>query len=453
MRLKFRTAILCTSLLAGAVFTSFFASTSMATTGALPARFGLAPDNNQELVLDVINGARKQLLINIYQFDSAPILEAIKVAIRRDVTVKILIEGEPVAGITPMGKKIISQLQAVMKKARNEGINRSNRLFIMQEIGTKERRYTFNHAKYIVADQLGVYMSSENFTTSGHPTADHKGNRGWSTYLEDAALAARLTAMFKEDTSVRFGDIRDVTEGGRAINAPALDQDAGIRRGVRPFAIRDGQVRSAELISSPNSGAGLIRFMSSARVHLEVEQMSLPTQWKENGVSYLNVLVQGLMDAAARGVRVRALLNDETSFGGAPSSNGNLSTAHFLNQHAICEEQSIEARIVDINALKISYIHNKGLTADGARALVSSINGTRNSVVANRETALWLESADAAAYYGNAFDYDWSLSPDTPGIRGNARDDFRRSPIHQAACPERPWIRSAPILGYLGIRH
>jgi phosphatidylserine/phosphatidylglycerophosphate/cardiolipin synthase-like enzyme len=51
------------------------------------------------------------------------------------------------------------------------------------------------------------------------------------------------------------------------------------------------------------------------------------------------------------------------------------------------------------------------MIVDGARALVSSVNGTENSVMNNREVAVIVESPDAAQYFQGAFDFDWGVTP------------------------------------------
>ncbi|MFH1263821.1 MAG: phospholipase D-like domain-containing protein, partial [Pseudomonadota bacterium] len=58
-------------------------------------------------------------------------------------------------------------------------------------------------------------------------------------------------------------------------------------------------------------------------------------------------------------------------------------------------------------------IHNKGFLADDRFALVSSINGTQNSVMNNRELGILLDSPDAAQYFKMAFNADWNVSPES----------------------------------------
>jgi phosphatidylserine/phosphatidylglycerophosphate/cardiolipin synthase-like enzyme len=60
-------------------------------------------------------------------------------------------------------------------------------------------------------------------------------------------------------------------------------------------------------------------------------------------------------------------------------------------------------------------IHNKGLVIDGGKVLVSSINWNENSIMNNREIGLIIEG-EAAAYYGEVFNYDWEGKPEEYGF-------------------------------------
>jgi phosphatidylserine/phosphatidylglycerophosphate/cardiolipin synthase-like enzyme len=48
---------------------------------------------------------------------------------------------------------------------------------------------------------------------------------------------------------------------------------------------------------------------------------------------------------------------------------------------------------------------------DHSKVLVSSINGTPNSMDNNREVAVLVQSPDAARYYQGFFEFDWTRSP------------------------------------------
>jgi len=205
-------------------------------------------------------------------------------------------------------------------------------------------------------------------------------------------------------------------------------EDRAKTRNIPALALGAGDAASATLVSSPNSQAGIVQFIDSANESLDIEQMSYPLEWKVasspsiTSSSVQNPAITALIAAARRGTTVRVLLNDDNSFAHPKPDNpdGDLSdgvgkqtnqkTVDYLNQLAATDSLKIEARIVNISAVEITYIHNKGMIADGQRSFISSINGTQNSVMNNREIAINLESAEGAAYYKTAFDFDWNQS-------------------------------------------
>lgn len=377
---------------------------------AFPARFAVGPDSNQELVVSAIRSARHELLINIYQLDAPAIVEAILDKINQGITVNLLVEASPVGGIGSTERRALNKIESAIQA---RGL-RNQHLYMMGVQGRGEhRRYRFDHAKYIVIDSSQVFVSSENFTSSGHTQAGQVGNRGWDALLSDSALAQRLTTIFQEDTDPRYNDVREyevfsTVELNSRDSAPRL-------RDLPAYPAQSGEVQAVSLVTSPQSLDGIVEFIRSARHQLRIEQMSLPLNWRENS-EYQDPIVTELVNAANRGVRVQVLLNDDQVFkpshprGDEDHARGNELTVQYLNNHASRQGLPLEARIVNVSALQITYIHNKGMIADNQGVFVSSINGTRNSIMNNREVAVALSSRDAAAYFTPVFDFDWSQS-------------------------------------------
>ena len=142
-----------------------------------------------------------------------------------------------------------------------------------------------------------------------------------------------------------------------------------------------------------------------------------------------------VIEAARRGVKVRVLLNDESVFakhkakenseaelalgtemGSNSATNSskyqNPVTMQILNDLASSENLDISATIADIEAMGVTYIHNKGILVDDDRVLVSSINWNQNSVMNNREAAVVVQSKDIHDYYETIFEKDWSVPTD-----------------------------------------
>lgn len=427
---------------------------------AAPARFGLAPDNSFELFTSTLRSAEKRLLINIYQFESQEIADVIVERIHAGVTVHLLVEGKPFGGrITPEGREVLVKIRNAMAESGRV----AHRLWVMSNWHSeRERRFVFNHAKYVIVDSSSVLVSSENLSSGGHPLPGRVGNRGWEATVEDAALVIALEKIFKADSSTRYGDVVrigpkdaiplpkpreqlkqqgfrtpwsalpfDLSEALGLVDeilpidldfeelAPFADSTRAeaSERAVPALPIGEGKVDKTTLITSPDSADELVALIKSAKKTIDLEKMNLPSRWRDpeaEGGYKPSPIVEALVAAARRGVKVRALLNDDWAFDPTPDPDAkkkpNDVTVELLSSIARKEKLPIQARIINMKAAGIKYVHNKGILVDGKKVLVSSINGTQNSVVANREVAILLESVDAADYYKVAFDFDWKKS-------------------------------------------
>ncbi len=416
---------------AAAVMVAVGCLVSAQSRAASKAHFAVGPDCNQELLLSTIASTTDSLDINIYEIKSEKITKAIVDRIKDGVTVRMLVEGQPVGGVSQIEKKNLDKIRDAMSAQRNS----DNKLYIMT--GERaDRRYVYDHAKYLVADGSTVLVSSDNFSPTGHSDPHTVGNRGWDIVIENnAALAKKLTRMFEGDADPDAGDVVSVAKGDRMPVKEAKSDAEGVakQRTNDSFAVGDGTVDGAELVVSPKSEPGLVKFIRSAQEHLEIQHMSFPSQWRVSSSSdpTPSPLVSEAVAAAQRGVKVRVLLNDESSFGGGESEveetskpNSNQATVDFINKVAKQKKLPISAKLIDYKAVQITYIHNKGMLADGRYSLVSSINGTRNSVYNNREVALSVDSVDANEYYQQAFDFDWTTSRVRRSAVAQAPADF-----------------------------
>lgn len=385
---------------------------------AIPAEIGIAPDNNLGVLLRVIDRARSSLTINIYQFEHPDILARLKTALKRGVTIRLLIEGSPVRGMTRGGWATLSELKSAMQAAPSR---KQNRLIIMRKQTEAKRRYRWNHAKYVIADHSWIWVGSENFTLSGHsrPAPNGQstvGNRGWTVAIKSPADAAQLERVFDQDTQPGFADLEEPASISLPAAVPASPQRVAPVRGAT-FPPLATEIRLNSWITAPGADAPLAASIRSAKLRIDTEQMSMPSIWKMPA-PHLNPIALEWIAAAQQGKPVRALLNDDRVFevSGDPEDpdieekRKNWGTARYLAQLKRCNGLPIEGRIVDINRLEITYIHNKGYLIDDDQVIVSSINGTQNSMLNNRELAVAFTSRAANAHLRGAFEWDWARS-------------------------------------------
>lgn len=435
----------------------FFAAFSLIgpSASAFPARLGISPDNNGELLISTILGARTKLYVNIYELESEPITDALIDRIEAGVTLEMLIEGRPLPRVSQESRDLLLRIHQAMKASGNS----RNRLYVMMQVpGGPKRRYTYNHAKYVIADAFKVLISSENFKQSGHPVdvaPTVAGNRGWDIELSSRNFASRMLQVFREDSALSAGDVvrytpqlfPDLGSNDQKSEDDSADEPIRSRatfRHDRP--IGTAEVSEAELLTSPHSTESITALLRDATRSVEVEKMSLPYQWKsKDSTTFVSPLVAEMVAAARRGVRVRILMNDENTFPrkDPKERKGNELTLDAIQELADCEKIPLQARIVNVKALNLTYIHNKGMIIDGLKTVVSSINGTQNSVVLNREVAVAVTSTEAARYYGDVFNTDWVASEPSRSSAGR-----RPGQSPRVACKARilPELQGASLL-------
>ena len=108
-------------------------------------------------------------------------------------------------------------------------------------------------------------------------------------------------------------------------------------------------------------------------------------------------LAQALIDAHARGVQVRVLVESQQAAG-------------TYSEHQTLLDAGIPVRL-DSNP---SYMHHKFAVIDDAFVLTGSMNWSRNGVGENNENALLLHSSSLNAEFEKAFEHLWSHT--TPPI-------------------------------------
>lgn len=394
----------------------FWCAIQNTVLAASPAWFGASPDNSQEFVLDVIASARKEVLLNIYEFRHPLFTKAIIEQIKKGVAFKILVEGQPFAikGQThsPMQPDTRDSVKAIWA-AMKQSANKSNKVFIMYAKDETKRRFVYDHAKYMVIDQARVYVSSENFSPSTAPETGRTGNRGWHILVQDKGLVKTITDLFLADSNPKEADIVDLSQE----NFPPSPGEAKPPRSqpirdVESFPRGKGKVDVDSVLTSPNSDDDLVALIDSARESVEIEYASLPSFWRAEGKFADNPVFEALLAAAKRKVTVHMLLNDDESWGPVPvTQRQNLRAACLAQRIASGYKLPLTAKIIDGKTAGLTYIHNKGMIIDNERVLISSVNGTRNSMKNNRELGVVVDGVDAADYYGQIFDFDWQSSP------------------------------------------
>lgn len=368
-----------------------------------------APTTSLELTAGSLQKAKKEILLNIYELTSPEIVDVLVERLQKKIVVRILQEGQPVGGLTPEARKLQDRIVKAMRRAKNG----SQLLEMTSKASTRgKRRFRYDHAKYAVIDNTWLVLGSENYSPGGMAVAGSVGNRGWQVRVTDVSTVALYRRTFEADMDQSFGDLIDRTDSDRsaALSDEWEGEVSDSRVTYHPERLPLASADDVDVVLSPvNSFCRIIESINLATQSIDVEQMGLNPGWETP--EELSPVLEALVQAARRGVKIRVLLNDEAVFGGDEAIvTKNEVTVKMLQDIARSEGLPVQATIANLAAMGVKYIHNKGLLVDGQHTLVSSINWNRNSILNNREAAVLIRGESIFAHYRALFDQDWKRS-------------------------------------------
>ncbi len=334
-----------------------------------------APENAAERLLREIDLASRSVNCSVYEMTDPAIVNALARCSRRGLEVNVLIEGQPVGGLSNASLQAIATLQAAKVEVKE------------MRSADSYKRYDYLHAKYMVLDGRRVVVMSENWGVGLN------NNRGWGVCMDGTGVARYYDRVFDAD----FSGLLDVETP--VVNAPTLPPMESVPGSLDDLVRFRCEVTT--LLSPDYSGAALHALIDGAREKVLVEQMSIDKDWLSGPG-----LVADLISAAARGVKVRLLL--DTSWGGG--DNGMVAEA--LNKLAAKNGLDLEARLIS-EYHDLSVMHNKGLIVDD-RAVISSINWGDSAINENREAGVIVASPQVAEHFARLFWQDWNIDPFPP---------------------------------------
>ncbi|MEF8782277.1 MAG: phospholipase D-like domain-containing protein [Haloarculaceae archaeon] len=341
------------------------------TAGAGRVRAFVLPDA-PHVAIEHIRTADDRVLLAGYTLTSGRVADALVARARANVSVRVLVDGNPVGGMT-------TRQAAVLDRLDRAGVD-------VRLLGGDRARYRFHHAKYAVADDRAL-VTTENWKPAG---VGGRGSRGWGVVTNQSTVVGGFVATFRADAG--WHDARP-WDGMRDSREFAESEPAN---GTYPSRIAPERVaveRTRLLVAPDNAEGEIVRAIERANESLAVEQVSLGDRRQP--------FVRATLDAARRGVRVRVLLSGAWYVRGE-----NERIAAWLNDRADAEGLPLTARIADPRG-RFEKIHAKGIVVDGEQVLLGSLNWNNNSARRNRETVLVLDGAEVGAYYQRVFDADW----------------------------------------------
>jgi cardiolipin synthase A/B len=349
----------------------------------------VAPDCSDELFAGVVSTASREILLNVYEFSSPSMGASLARAHERGVNITMLVEGGPVGGI---GK----EEKAALFSLNQNGIP----VYAMMSTKDVHAPYRYDHAKYLVIDRRAVLLASENFKYSGFASPGTAGNRGWGVLVEDKGLASYFSTVFTTDLAAQSTVPYNGTPG--AAESPSSEKRPSV---FSPMKFEGATVRP---VLAPDTSDQITGMIASAGRTVEIEEAYI----KNETPLTLNPYLSEAVNASRRGVHVRVLLDSSWYDTAGPHDNDEMVT--LINHIGATEHIPLEARCANLQATRITTIHNKGVIVDDRKVLVSSINWNSNSPQFNREAGLIIDHPGVAQYFLAAFEDDWNPAVASP---------------------------------------
>ena len=364
-----------------------------------------SPDSGFPEIAKAIDNAQESIYLNVYLFHNFYLMCYIIDAIERGVEVRIMLEGDPVNGITDEERYIANQTVTAGGEVR----------FMIDDEGRGiHDRYAFNHAKYAVIDNETTIVMSENWENTGVPVNNTFGNRGWGVIINNPDVADYFSKVFFEDWKPASKDSFPFTPDdpiyGNKYGCPPPDfvPNRTIPTGnySHPFESKtiSGEFNISPVLAPDTSlmqTKSIIGMIKGAKKSVYVEQLYIYKNWGTYADPKPNPFLEAVINASRRGCEVKILL--DSRYG----KERNEETIEYVNAIATYEGLNLQAKLIDNEAIGLNKTHNKGVIVDRSKVLISSINWNEYSPRNNREAGLIIENEDIAEFYTDVFLYDW----------------------------------------------
>jgi phosphatidylserine/phosphatidylglycerophosphate/cardiolipin synthase-like enzyme len=348
-----------------------------------------SPDNAFSTVRKAIANASESIYLNLYTFTSPWLCDALCNALARNVSVTLLLEGQPVGGLS------LKQRHMAARVAGAGGTVR----YMYEDDG--KRRYRYNHAKYAVVDNHTLLVASANWGTTGMSPTSGYGNREWGIMLHNDTLTGFARRLLLDDHTGR--DVVSFNASNATYGSPPSlylpprwppEGDYHARYRARTI---HGTFTCILIVAPDNAERAITTMLSGAQRRILVEQASVEPWWS-NGCNPLLAAVAERRDTCND---IRMLLNQHPSYIAACRDNN--ATRAYL------EARNISTRFLYTNRSPLVNVHTKGAVVDNA-TLISSINWNENAVRHNREIGIIVENPEVATYFAKLFNHDWHLA-------------------------------------------
>jgi phosphatidylserine/phosphatidylglycerophosphate/cardiolipin synthase-like enzyme len=356
----------------------------------------ISPDTSYSVISHFFKNANAEILLNAYEFTSEKITNLLIDALKRNVTITMLIEGSPIGGISEKQTMLLNRLQA-----HGTTIN----LLQGNRIDHTYKRYRFTHAKYAIIDQKTVIIHSGNFAPTGIPETPTFGNREWGIALTNETIAEWYASVFYGDANPKQPDTIVYSQNKIFDEHEYFLNEKEYYGWYQPITNQSSTMNKTitvqPVLSPDNSLSTITQFLSNATESIYIQQLYIYPNWTDS----TNPLIPLLIQKANQGLDIRIILNYNPWYDSTNIHNNQTKT--------LLESYGIQVKYVYTNWSIFQNIHNKGAIIDNKSVLISSINWNENSFLNNREIGIIINHSNISQFYSTVFLSDWHLTKPT----------------------------------------
>jgi phosphatidylserine/phosphatidylglycerophosphate/cardiolipin synthase-like enzyme len=365
-----------------------------------------SPDAGWPQLQGFLKGVEQELVVGMYDFTSAHVLQAVKTAM---ATKKLSITLDhpaknPTADQTD--EETVSDLQEAV-----EDFESAWALTNADKLAPEWIYPNAYHIKVAVADGKRFWLSSGNWNNSNQPEFDpkeadaakifKKSDRDWHVICDSSTLAGVFRAYLMHDLQVAseaessHADTNALLAAVVPAAEPEVPEVAEARAAAKEFFAPKtvkGTFRVQPLLTPDNYHEHVLALIQSAKKTFKMQTQYIHPS-DQPGDEAHQALIKAVVDADARGVKVQLI------------------TSEFQAQHKQGQtdwlEKALDAGIPAATLRIQDNVHNKGIVVDGKVAMVSSQNWSADGTLRNRDAGLIIFDPGVASYFEAIFDHDW----------------------------------------------
>jgi phosphatidylserine/phosphatidylglycerophosphate/cardiolipin synthase-like enzyme len=370
---------------------------SFEVSGAITAF--ASPDSTWSVTKRILASAKRSILIGIYDFTAKYVKEILIDAIKRDVSVSLMLDLDHRSGEDEIFDELV--------ELGCDGVSAPSCANALRSA----RWFRSSHQKVIVVDGRWTFVQSGNYSDSSIPQNEgdglvqgsfQPGNRDMGVVVESKELAIFFTQLLESDM-----DLTRQAQSNQELPEPPLEpwppllEAAPARRpplvASKTFAL-ESPIGVTPVLTPDNYMEVIPQLLASAQRSIRIQQQYIRGREKD-----IRVLLDAIAQARRKndGLEVRLIVAAPMGARAFAKETDNM--AVLANDYDL----HLGTHIRILNPALFVHCHNKLIVVDEAQVLVSSQNWSTAAVRENREAGLLIPYPPLAQYFTQIFDGDW----------------------------------------------